>query len=501
MSPSRVIPLRIANLGKGLRYLGQVYGDPRDALNEFVSNAADEYGQTGPPGRTIRITLRRSGHRPRIVVSDDGRGLTRSRLEAVAGHLCESEKAALQGGDQIVGEKGIGILAFAAFAEHCDIVTRAEEEPTTHRMHLRRGAEVCEIGDEVERRRPRPGTDVYLTGIGKEIWRVFTIPKLADYFRLRRRRALLAGEYTIEIVEGHKTLPVRPEVYKGNPFEAAPVRTPFGPIRIHLFLWPTASADRHVALVGKGGTTIVDDVATLDEFAHHPWNAGQIQGEVIFPALEQTTGRKGVVRDAGRFPLLERTLQELEVALTAELKRLAEEHRERSDRELFLRLREIFKHVLRDLDDLENPLRAPVTDPEGEIGPGGPGQDPISGGERPRDGSGRGAGPTPGVEPEACAVIRQRHRPAPAWRLLPFSEERRHLRSDFDADSRAILVNELHPDYRSVREDEIAQIHYLMALTAKELALWQNPRSDAPAVAEDMIRILVRARRYLPAKG
>jgi hypothetical protein len=30
MIPSRIIPLRIANLGKGLRYLGQVYGDPRD---------------------------------------------------------------------------------------------------------------------------------------------------------------------------------------------------------------------------------------------------------------------------------------------------------------------------------------------------------------------------------------------------------------------------------------------------------------------------------------
>jgi hypothetical protein len=64
MSPSQIIPLRIANLGKGLRYPGQVYGDLRDALNEFVSNAADEYAQAGTPGRTIRITLPRGGEPP-----------------------------------------------------------------------------------------------------------------------------------------------------------------------------------------------------------------------------------------------------------------------------------------------------------------------------------------------------------------------------------------------------------------------------------------------------
>jgi hypothetical protein len=103
MTLSRTIPLRIANLGKGLRYLGQVYGDPRDALNEFVSNAADEYAQAGPAGRTIRITLRRGGRMPQIVVSDHGRGLTRDRLEAVAGHLCESEKAVLLEAEKIVG--------------------------------------------------------------------------------------------------------------------------------------------------------------------------------------------------------------------------------------------------------------------------------------------------------------------------------------------------------------------------------------------------------------
>ncbi len=501
MTLSRIIPLRIANLGKGLRYLGQVYGDPRDALNEFVSNAADEYAQAGPTGRTIRITLRRAGRMPQIVVSDDGRGLTRARLEAVAGHLCESDKAALLEADKIVGEKGIGILAFAAFAQQCDIVTRADGESDTSRMRLRRGAETCEVAEEGERRRGRPGTDVHLTGIGKEIWRVFTLPKLTEYFRVRRRQALLGGEYAIELVEGRKVARVRPEVYKGNPFDTPPIRTPFGLIRIHLYLWPTPATGRSVALVGKGGTTIVDDMAALDEFSYGPWNSGQVQGEVIFAGLEQTTGRKGVVRDADRFPLLAKAIQDLETGVSAELKRLTEEHRARSDRELFLRLREIFAQVLRELNDLENPLRAPVSHPGGEVGPGGVDATRISPANRPQGGEGAGASSTSEIDRDLPSVARQRQRALPAWRLLPFPEDKRHLRSEFDAATRVIQVNELHPDYRAAREDGSAQLHYLTWLTAKELALWQNPHTDALATAEDMIRILVRARRHLPEKG
>ena len=263
----------------------------------------------------------------------------------------------------------------------------------------------------------------------------------------------------------------------------------------------TPAAGRSVALVGKGGTTIVDDLAALDEFAHGPWNTGQVQGEAIFPGLEQTTGRKGVVRDADRFPLLARALQDLEAAITAELKRLTLEHRERSDRELFLRLRDIFTQVLKELNDLENPLRAPVSHPSGEIGPGGVEQTRISSANRSRGGESAGTSSTSEIDPEIPSGARQRQRALPAWRLLPFPEDRRHLRSDFDTGARVIQVNELHPDYRAAREDGTAQLHYLTWLTAKELALWQNPHSDALATAEDMIRILVRARRHLPEKG
>jgi anti-sigma regulatory factor (Ser/Thr protein kinase) len=501
MTDSRSVPLRIANLAKGLLYLGQVYADPRDALNEFVSNAADEYAQGGRRGGIIRIALRRASREPEIIVSDAGRGMTRQRLEEVAGSLCESEKARAQEAERIIGEKGIGILGFASIAEQCDIVTRREGEPITWQMRLRRGAETCEIGEESERTRSEPGTDVRLTGIGKDTWRVLTVPKLSEYFRLRRRQALLAGDYGIELVEGRKSAIVRPEIYRGIPYEVEPVRTAHGQIRIHLYLWPAPGPGRAISVVGKGGTTVVDDLSSLDEFGRRPWDTGQVQGEVIYPALEQTTGRKGIVRDAPSFAILAGALRGLEDGLNEELRRITQEHRERMDREMFLRLREIFAQVMRELRDFDNPMRVSVSDPKGDPGPGSAGEDRVPGGRGANESEGTSRPSVEAVDSEGSGAIRQRQRPLPTWRLLAFPEEKRHLRSELDPDTRVIRVNELHPDYRVTRDDPAAQLHYLMTLTAKELALWQNPATDAVAAAEDMIRILVRARRYLPERA
>jgi len=51
--------LRIGNLAKAVLVSGQAYQDPKDALNEFVSNAADEYVEAGRRGERIRVMLRR----------------------------------------------------------------------------------------------------------------------------------------------------------------------------------------------------------------------------------------------------------------------------------------------------------------------------------------------------------------------------------------------------------------------------------------------------------
>jgi hypothetical protein len=100
--PPEKVRLRIRNLAKAVLVSGQAYQDPKDALNEFVSNAADEYAEAGRTGERIRVVLRRKGRYPAIVIDDVGRGMSRDRLREVAQSLFESSKA---GDSKTLGEK------------------------------------------------------------------------------------------------------------------------------------------------------------------------------------------------------------------------------------------------------------------------------------------------------------------------------------------------------------------------------------------------------------
>src|SRR5829696_4721568 len=69
------VRLRIGNLAEGVLVTGQAYQDPKDALNEFVSNAADDYAEAGLVGARVRVLLRRKGARAVIAIDDAGRGM------------------------------------------------------------------------------------------------------------------------------------------------------------------------------------------------------------------------------------------------------------------------------------------------------------------------------------------------------------------------------------------------------------------------------------------
>lgn len=91
--PAERVRLRIGNLAKAVLVSGQTYQDPKDALNEFVSNAADEYIEAGRRGERVRVVLRRKGRSPVIAVDDLGRGMSPDRLRDIARNLFESAKA------------------------------------------------------------------------------------------------------------------------------------------------------------------------------------------------------------------------------------------------------------------------------------------------------------------------------------------------------------------------------------------------------------------------
>ncbi|MGH7425936.1 MAG: ATP-binding protein, partial [Candidatus Methylomirabilales bacterium] len=322
MTPEK-IRLRIGNLAKAVLITGQAYQDPKDALNEFISNAADEYAEARKRGERIRIFLRRKGRNPLIVVGDFGRGMDEEKLRQLARNLFESAKAE---DPRTLGEKGIGILAFQQLGARCDIVTRPEGSPHTLALRLERGRPTAQL-DVNERRRARsePGTSVYLLDLDPDVLRVLTQRKVVDYLRRRRGAALARSDYTVEVTEGRHLELVTPEEPEGVPLQIPARPTLWGKIQLFIYVSPKPDRRRRVAVVGRAGTTIIDDIAELEEFEGPPWSTDQVSGQIIFEALQQTSGRRAILRDREAFPLFVDAVKSVEPAVVRTLERVAKE--------------------------------------------------------------------------------------------------------------------------------------------------------------------------------
>lgn len=515
--PAERVRLRIGNLAKAVLVTGQAYQDPKDALNEFISNAADEYAEAGWRGRRIRVVLRRRGRRPVMAIADDGRGMDVEKLRQIARNLFESSKV---GDPRTLGEKAIGILAFQQLGARCDIVTRPLGAPRTHALRLVRGDAVATLEPD-ERRRPREtaGTTVYLTDLDPEVLRMLTLRKVVDYLRRRRGAALARGDYAIEVIEGAAAEVVTPERPEGLRLDIAPVNTLWGRLEFGLYVAPRADRARRVAIVGRGGTTIIDDICELEEFDAAPWNSDQVSGQIVFEALSQTAGRRAIVRDRDVFPVFFDSIKRVEPAVLRAVERVARQIEEDVTERLSETIRRIFQRVLKELADFENPMRAAVGD---EPGHGGLFEPALA---EPNlavleGGSSETLSATPTVstgegEPRYLEELEQPSAPETAPRFMPARPDRRRSaalptlapdpspgaeRSRFDAEGGVVLYNEAHPDYLTAKHDEGLLLDYLATLVAKEYVVYNNPRSSSDEVAEEMVRILVRLRMHLPVR-
>jgi hypothetical protein len=307
----------------------------------------------------------------------------------------------------------------------------------------------------------------------------------------------------IEVQEGRSVELVTPEKPEGVPVPLPAQKTLWGTIEFSLYVAPQNGAAGSVAVTGRAGTTILDSIRQLDEFDAEPWSSGQISGQVIYPALQQTAGRRAVLREDDAFPLFVQAVRAVEPTLRRVMARVnAEVDRDTADR-LSQTLRRIFGAVLRELDDLDNPMRTYL------------GGDPGRGGLLDRtEGNGEvRPAPDPDREP-GLAEVRPPPEPAvpSAGDADPEPGERRRSsrlpsvapdpdpgegRSRFDPDARIVLYNDRHPDYLMVKGSEAALLDYLATLVAKEYVVYNNPRAAPGEVAEELVRMLVRVRRHL----
>jgi Histidine kinase-, DNA gyrase B-, and HSP90-like ATPase len=502
--PAETVRLRIGNLAKAVLVSGQAYQDPKDALNEFVSNAADEYVQAGRRGERIRIVLRRRGRAPVIAVDDAGRGMSPDRLREVARSLFESQKA---GDDRTVGEKAIGILAFQQLGGRCDIVSRATDGAETWALRLERGKATAKLERERRKARQTPGTTIYLHDLEPDVLRVLTRRKVVDYLRVRRGPALARGDYEIEIVEGRTSEVVTPEQPDGLKLEIPPRPTLWGRIEFALYVAPPDGKRRRVAVVGRGGATIIDDIAEVEEFDDQPWTSDQVSGQIVFEALQPTAGRRAILRDREAFPVFVDAVGSVHAAVMRTLERVTRQVDVTTAERMSETLRRIFGRVLRELADLDNPMRTPIGDEAGEGGilvsaDSTHATEPRTRGPVEAPDVPELAGPDPGqlvsdTHPESAKPDRSRMSALPSIAPDPSPRE---VRSRFDEEARIVLYNDRHADYLQVKEDEAGLLDYLATLIAKEYVVYNNPRAGAADLAEEMVRVLVRVRRHLPRR-
>ena len=503
------VRLRIGNLAKAVLVSGQAYQDPKDALNEFVSNAADEYVEAGRERERIRVMLRRKGRYPVIAVDDVGRGMSPDRLRQVARNLFESSKA---GDSRTLGEKAIGILAFQQLGGRCDVVSRAEGSEETWVLRLERGKASATLERERKKARQTAGTTVLLSDLEPDVLRVLTQRKVVDYLRNRRGPALARGDYSIEVVEGRSVELVTPEKPDGIRLEIPARPTLWGRVEFVIYVSPPDGRHRHVAVVGRAGTSIVDDIAEIEEFAQPPWTSGQVGGQVVFEALQQSAGRRAVLRDRDAFPVFVDAVKAVESPIVRALDKVAHEVDAQTADRLADTLRRVFGRVLKELADLDNPMRTPLGDQPGEGGLFEAAPDHTSG--NGAAGNGSGAASAPSETPDVPELDRAGEEPAPPPSQEARPDRRRstelpsvspdpnpgEARSRFDPNAGVVFYNDHHEDYLVAKDDEPALLDYLATLVAKEYVLYNNPNVNNDDLAEEMVRMLVRVRRHLPKR-
>jgi hypothetical protein len=502
--------LRIKNVAKAVLVSGQSYQDPKDALNEFVSNAADEYAEAGMVGGRIRVVLRRRGQRPYVAVDDDGRGMSADRLRELARSLFESTKA---GDDRTLGEKAIGLLAYQQLGSRCEIVSRTADSPATASLSLRRGSASAMLdAHERRRRRDRPGTTVYLLDLEPDVLRMLTQRKVVDYLRRRRGPALARGDYQIVVEEGHAAEVVTPEQPDGVHIALPARSTLWGRVEFNLYVAPQPDKRRRVAVVGRAGTTIIDDLADLEEFDRPPWTGDQLSGQIVFEALQQSAGRRAILRDRDAFPVFVDAIAAVEPVVTALLVQVTAEVDQATAERLSDTVRRIFGRVLKELADLDNPMRTLLGDEPGDGAlldvaagdPSGNGHS-TSGdtGDREPELPQLPALPPeqpaldPGSDTASAAPNRARSKSLPTVAPDPTPGP---ARSRFDVEAGIVFYNDAHPDYLMVKDDEAALLDYLATLVAKEYVVYNNPRAATDDLGEEMVRMLVRVRRHLPRR-
>ncbi|MHC4506177.1 MAG: ATP-binding protein [Planctomycetota bacterium] len=453
--------------GNIMLLLGEVYEDIRDALGEFISNCED--------AEATKVRIHVQG-RSRIVVEDNGTGMTREEMAAVPRRVGDSIRALQEGK---IGEKGIGILGFQAFADRCTIISRARGKRETWRLSLVAGNPRFRIA-RVREGLPHSGTEVVITGIRGVRSRVFSKKALIPWLQSKYRSALQERRFRLDVLDGQEIVSIRPTAYQGEQFKAKPVKTRFGQVKSALYISPLATNFR--VGVTHRGRMVIHDIATLPEFARAPWTSGKVQGEITSDFCKQTTGRAGLLRDDRRYEAWVEAVRKLEAPLKKDLRALERDVADATDRTTFKRMNTALTKALREFEEIESLLA--------RVQRSALGRGPKSG--RTKASASSRAKPGP-----AAKLLKALPPRGFTWETEDFDDFSAHLHSRYDRALNIIRINRLHPDYEREGHDPASRERYLVKLTTKELALALYPGISRSDQLEKMVQLELCMNRNL----
>jgi len=245
----------------------------------------------------------------------------------------------------------------------------------------------------------------------------------------------------------------------------------------------------------------------MEEFDRQPWTGDQVSGRIQFAALQQSAGRRAILRDDDAWPIFVEVVKSVEPLVSAMAERArAEIDRDAADR-MGDQIRKIFSRVLRELDDLDNPMRTPIGD---ELGDGGllSGDRASGGSDSEHDGADDDTEGSPSIDelapkpgpdqpPSLSENAKPSNRRAKRLPTVEVDPSPGRDRSRFDADASIVLYNQDHPDFLMLKDDEARMLDYLATLVAKEYVVYNNPMAAPDELAEEMVRMVVRVRRHM----
>ena len=338
--------LRIGDDWNAIRIIALSQSNPLKAIAELVENSIDAHA------KTVVITRGREHGGYYLKVKDDGDGVPldpvgQPDFKYVATHICDSIKRRLKtngDGGGIQGEFGIGLLSFWTVGDVLSMTSKGADQ-RAYQMTMRRG----DPRYAVNVRRTlfaEPGTELKISPLLEGI-RSLSGEKVQWYLASELRDRIRDTQVRITVIDklARKQYQVEPRKFEGRLLHQLPaVRSPFGEAYAELYL-TEPDEDCRVALT-RGGTRVIEDLATLPGLERPPWNSRYLQGLIDVPYLNLTPGtRSGIVHDE-RYASFAEGLVKLEAHLNdlIDAQRRAEE--EQANRESLRVIQRAFREAM-----------------------------------------------------------------------------------------------------------------------------------------------------------